>query len=189
MPKKFFLFLAILCLLAAPARAASLIGQPCDNVGTTKLDLDEKNIVACLKTDAGTNLWKGTTSGGMESFQTFGQLKGYQKLPSGLILQWTVGPVFWKSDFANARKTTIDFPIPFPTACLNVQVSGFVDQYGFGGSMGLPGWVPIPLGDTGDDNGWFQVIRFDRFNTTLFPQAAGNNPANLMWPLVFAIGY
>lgn len=42
---------------------------------------------------------------------------GYQKLPSGLIVQWG----FYSG--GGASPVTITFPLPFPTACLNVQVS------------------------------------------------------------------
>ena len=47
---------------------------------------------------------------------------GYQKLPSGLIMQWGV------SERTNARQEEeeVTFPIAFPTACLNV--TGIADR-------------------------------------------------------------
>lgn len=42
---------------------------------------------------------------------------GYQKLPSGLIMQWG----FYSGGAVNP--ITINFPILFPTACLNVQLT------------------------------------------------------------------
>jgi hypothetical protein len=38
---------------------------------------------------------------------------GYQKLPSGLILQWGI-----TASVANSAILTVTFPIPFPTACV-----------------------------------------------------------------------
>lgn len=44
---------------------------------------------------------------------------GYQKLPSGLIVQWGT------SSSASSNPTSVTFPIAFPTACLNVNVGSF----------------------------------------------------------------
>jgi hypothetical protein len=44
---------------------------------------------------------------------------GYQKLVSGLILQWGIA-----TGIPNATLTNISFPIAFPTACVNVQAIG-----------------------------------------------------------------
>jgi len=44
---------------------------------------------------------------------------GYQRLPSGLIIQWA------QSACANATTTTTVFPLAFPTACLNVSGTGY----------------------------------------------------------------
>lgn len=43
---------------------------------------------------------------------------GYQKLPSGLIIQWVLG------SSVVATTQTINFPITFPTACLTVMSTG-----------------------------------------------------------------
>jgi hypothetical protein len=43
---------------------------------------------------------------------------GYETLPSGLILQWTVG-----TNTAVATDQTVAFPKAFPNACLSVQVT------------------------------------------------------------------
>ncbi|MBB6730065.1 pyocin knob domain-containing protein [Cohnella zeiphila] len=43
---------------------------------------------------------------------------GYQKLASGMIMQW--GSV---TAYQNSAPTDVSFPIPFPTACLSVQAS------------------------------------------------------------------
>ena len=42
---------------------------------------------------------------------------GYQKLPSGLIMQWGTGNIPGPTGLA------VTFPIPFPNACLNVSVT------------------------------------------------------------------
>ena len=57
---------------------------------------------------------------------------GYQKLPSGLIMQWGV------SDRTTAfqEEEEVTFPLAFPTACLNVV--GIPDRDSFGnGDLGL----------------------------------------------------
>ena len=57
---------------------------------------------------------------------------GYQKLPSGLIMQWGV------SDRTTARQEeeVVTFPLAFPTACLNVV--GIPDRDNFeSGNLGL----------------------------------------------------
>ena len=51
---------------------------------------------------------------------------GYQKLPSGLIMQWG-------SSTSTSSTTTITFPIAFPTAGLNVQVTGIASSSDTGG--------------------------------------------------------
>jgi len=43
---------------------------------------------------------------------------GYQKLPSGLIIQWGISP-----NIGIGMAQTITFPIAFPNACLNAQAS------------------------------------------------------------------
>jgi len=44
---------------------------------------------------------------------------GYQKLPSGLIMQWGTTP-----SISNDGSYAVTFPIAFPTACVTVQVCG-----------------------------------------------------------------
>lgn len=58
-----------LVLSALPAQAVTPAPTPqvntaCDGitVGTTKMDTDQKNIIACLKTDVGTQVWKSMSS-------------------------------------------------------------------------------------------------------------------------------
>jgi hypothetical protein len=50
---------------------------------------------------------------------------GYQKLPSGLIIQWGCGVNQNASDYAQTNAQTISFPIAFPNACLNLSVSTY----------------------------------------------------------------
>ena len=47
---------------------------------------------------------------------------GYQKLPSGLIIQWgELGSLL--SNTAGTKSTVITFPVSFPTGCLNVYAT------------------------------------------------------------------
>ncbi len=55
---------------------------------------------------------------------------GYQKLPSGLIIQWGYG-------YVSATSTaTITFPIAFPNACLNVVATDVNAQYEYNTDVG-----------------------------------------------------
>jgi hypothetical protein len=49
------------------------------------------------------------TTAGTQSLST----SGYQKLPSGMIIQWVVS-----GSIANGGTTTVTWPISFPTACV-----------------------------------------------------------------------
>ena len=55
---------------------------------------------------------------------------GYQKLPSGLILQWGTTP-----SISTDSSYAVTFPIAFPTACVTVQVCGKL-----GGITGASGY-------------------------------------------------
>ena len=54
---------------------------------------------------------------------------GYQKLPGGLILQWTT-----RSVSGNAR-TTVSWPLAFPTACRSA-ISGYASDLTLSGERG-----------------------------------------------------
>ncbi len=59
-------------------------------------------------------------SGGLKSSNDFGSqllLPGYQKLPSGLIIQWG------QSTSSAGGYSSITFPVSFPTACTNVVMT------------------------------------------------------------------
>lgn len=82
---------------------------------------------------------------------------GYQQIAGGLILQWG------RAGGGNApNPVVVTFPILFPVACLNVQLS----------QTGTPAEEAHPT-----------VLSFDRFNTSLRKSSIA---ADLMW---FAIGY
>lgn len=91
---------------------------------------------------------------------------GYVKLPSGIIFQWCVG-VPMSDEGAHA---VVSFPIAFPTACLNVQITGKIGQTG-----------------TGPDN-WFQIISFSTTGCDVQMQYGGGLPGAIT-PYLFAIGY
>jgi len=68
-----------------------------------------------VEVQAGTDTTRAVTPAGlMSAFGSYLASNGYQKLPSGLILQW--GGAF--SSGAAADNGVITFPIAFPTACL-----------------------------------------------------------------------
>jgi hypothetical protein len=55
---------------------------------------------------------------------------GYQKLPSGLILQW--GYLNWGTDTVEGLYGPYVFPIAFPTACLNISFTTLTKDSGSG---------------------------------------------------------
>jgi hypothetical protein len=59
------------------------------------------------------------TDPSMPGLQASKTSDGYQKLPSGLILQWG------SASTNGSGVATFTFPVAFPTACLNTQVSTF----------------------------------------------------------------
>jgi hypothetical protein len=85
MQKRLVIGLA-LALSVAPLAARAdaphttpLIGTPCDatQVGMTRMDTDQKNIIACLKTDSGNSVWKamsGASSSGRQCSASLGGL-------------------------------------------------------------------------------------------------------------------
>jgi hypothetical protein len=70
--------------------------------------------------------WYNTINSG--DFDASFQTNGYQKLPSGLIIQW--------GQYAmNTTGTTYKFPTPFPKACLQLVASDTGSgAYSFGSS-------------------------------------------------------
>jgi hypothetical protein len=61
---------------------------------------------------------------------------GYQKLPSGLIIQWGNTSV---SSGSNNTTTSVSFPLAFPTACFSVTATQTT-------SANRPNWSPLVLG-------------------------------------------
>ena len=66
--------------------------------------------------------WHGTILSGSPSDweASLTEPNGYQKFPSGLIMQWGLYPSTLTSEVA----TSITFPINFPSECLSMSVSG-----------------------------------------------------------------
>ena len=71
-------------------------------------------------------------------FTALKDVNGYQKLPSGLIIQWG------KFTSADTVTTTVTFPIEFPTAC--VSVGGL--QMGVGGADGYKNGFVLTVAPT-----------------------------------------
>jgi len=90
---------------------------------------------------------------------------GYQKLPGGLILQW--GRYVGTLDDTN---TTINLPIPFPNALLNVTCSPYGNSNVTGATT-----VSCHVNLTGSLNSF-----------TLYGNGIGDNPDGYYWQ---AIGY
>lgn len=89
---------------------------------------------------------------------------GYQIMPNGLIMQWgNTGT----SGFFNSpgKRLLVTFPVPFPTACLNVQGTAYV--YDAGTYVAVPeiysltrtqvGWQDGDNDSTPWDIHWFAI--------------------------------
>ena len=77
----------------------------------------------------------------MGSFMLSASVPGYQKLPSGLIIQW--GPI----DVPLTSQDTVTyFPIAFPNRCLRVLVSqDYTPDSGAVGYIACAGFSPDPV--------------------------------------------
>jgi hypothetical protein len=62
--------------------------------------------------------WASSALSSLSVFDKSLSTNGYQKLPGGMIMQWM------RQNSVNvSTPTTVNFPISFPTACLNVQIT------------------------------------------------------------------
>lgn len=111
-----------------------------------------------LPTTTGTVLLTENFTGSNVSLAT----NGYQKLPSGLILQWCVGTAS-----SSETSQTVNFPITFPTAVLNVQVTTYAPS-------------------TADR--MIQTTSWTTSAVTVYLNSIGGAGGNVT-PYVFAIGY
>jgi hypothetical protein len=90
---------------------------------------------------------------------------GYQKLPSGLIIQWGKGAAM-----TTEASETVTFPIAFPNTCLSVQCT-----------------TDIPSSSINGD-AMFQIVSFTSSSIVVFKQGFGN-AGTPQSPYFFAIGY
>lgn len=97
---------------------------------------------------------------------------GYIKLPDtlgGLVLQWMTGP---SNPPTGETNFTVTFPLAFPHACLNVQVSPL---------------IPSVVGNSGDMS--YQVISFNSTSAHIYLQEFSDGRDVASQVLVYAIGY
>jgi len=91
-----------------------------DNKGATTSAKGTVELATNAETITGTDTERAITPSNIVGLfsdtgrQSLGT-SGYQKLPGGLIIQWGSGLL--------TTASTVSFPIAFPTACLNVQVT------------------------------------------------------------------
>lgn len=86
------------------------------------LPLPARNILDGTKTPATTTSEMKTALGQVRDFlneilQYSAASSGYQKLPSGIIIQWGYGTT------AGSGGVALTFPVAFPTACLSVTAT------------------------------------------------------------------
>jgi hypothetical protein len=91
---------------------------------------------------------------------------GYQRFASGLVLQWCKGTL------ASGDSTqTVNFPIPFPTACLHVQATN------------------QPSGSNQNIAKGWGVQAWTKTGATVILQRRGDEGSFQATPLIFAIGH
>lgn len=97
---------------------------------------------------------------------------GYQKFPGGLIVQWMTG------GFRNIEaEYSLDFPIPFTTACLGASVSTHNAE--------------INTVNYTDNDHWFQTRGWNATHVIIQLQTIGGADiaTDTMQPFVIAIGH
>lgn len=107
--------------------------------------------------------WASSALSSLSVFDKSLSSNGYQKLPGGLIMQWCVG-----TNTSSEETQTLNWPISFPTAVLNVQASTYE-------------------GGSGADR-MVQIRSFNTTSVTLYMNGIGGAGGNIL-PYVFAIGY
>jgi hypothetical protein len=91
---------------------------------------------------------------------------GYDKLPSGLIIQWAVG-----SYETTEGSQDVTFPLAFPTACLAVIVGTQAQSA------------------SGNADHMYQLISYSTTAATIYKQHWSGNQSVAIRPTVLAIGY
>jgi hypothetical protein len=94
---------------------------------------------------------------------------GYFIMPNGLIMQWGEG-----NSMAGFQTQTITFPIAFPNACLNVQVSQK---------------LPSPVTGATAENGIKVNGSPTKTSFAVFSNSTGSQNTTSFLPMWFAIGY
>ncbi len=139
--------------LRQPSTMAAVLGQFIANAELDALDDgDVDGLVAKLATAITTNLGLGEAAKrnvgtganqipDMGSFTLSVSGTGYQKLPSGFILQWgSIGAP------GIAQDVVTHFPIAFPNRCLRVLVSqDYTPDSGAVGYIACAGFSPNPV--------------------------------------------
>ena len=136
------------------------------STGASKLD-DLSDVVVTSPIANQTLVYNGTNFVNKTVEEPAGSSKtqnGYQKLPSGVILQW--GTVDYAS---NPEETPVDvvFPLVFPTSCLNVTATR-----------------KIPAGSSGD--GTVSIVSYSSGSVRFQLDTWGGGAKGFTW---FAIGY
>ena len=94
------------------------------------------------------------------------ETSGYETLPSGLILQWTVGT------YTTAEGSqTVTFPTVFPSSVLFVTVGTQLQSAGTSGDR------------------WYQLVSSTVTSAVVYSQSSGGGESLAVRPTVFAIGY
>lgn len=143
-----------------------------NNTTNTVTAVTLKSGDSIVLTSLGTgNLWyHGGGTAQLGSSGAFGSSRltnGWQRLPSGLIIQWASGASTTTGD----QEQTITFPVSFPGACLHLGVS-------------------TRAGSASVSDGWFQERSFTNSNCVVVSQYIGSgNVSGGITPKITAIGY
>lgn len=103
----------------------------------------------------------------MSTFILQSGVSGYQKLPSGLIIQWIVGPT---AGTETTAYPVITFPVTFPRECF------FAGPFTVGNNTELSDQI-------------FQSATWTSSTVKVFPQWFGTGRQGLVYPIILALGW
>jgi|GEM_PF-2528469 len=160
----------------------SCIGEDCATRGTTKLDKDQANIIACLWTDSShtAQKWKSMTSSADLNSRTWvnydTSARGY-RVPyvnnTGHVIEVNVSTYSGCRDMSNTICQTYPFigitpgGSPYTHCSASIKVNGMIVDYHFmnsatGAELLCNAYATVPAGATYiiDNDGWGDIYLF-----------------------------
>ena len=152
----------------APGTVHSDSAHNIPHAGLLTNDIAIKSFVDGLETSIGNLSATDIASNAVWNDHLFSTVKGYQKFPGGLIMQWAYG-----TPMNTETSQVISWAVQYPSGIFTVQIS----------TMGS---VSNAYTDA-----WFRLANYNVVNVTTFLQATGSGLGGgyTYWPLVLSFGY